>query len=420
MKKRFIAFALFLALLFSMTGVLTACEVASAKSVDLMQDIQANEVTTEVEMTGDGAVAVTDFAVRLFQNSMTVGESSLISPVSVLYALAMTANGAKGESRTQMEEVLGEPVEELNEYLHVWLGWLSRRGERYRLSIANAIWFKDVESFTVNEDFLQINADYYGAGIYKAPFDKGTCRDINRWVSQNTDEMIDGIIDEIPGDAVMYLVNALSFDAEWGTVYRASQVRGGVFTSEKGNEQQADFMYSTLREYLEDDLATGFVKQYAGGRYAFVAMLPKDGVCVAEYVQSLTGEHLQKLLSESQSVEVRTSLPKFEAEYEADLSEVLKTMGMTRPFVSGLEGVGTSTEDIYMAISRVLHKTFIAVDERGTKAGAATAVEMNPTSAPPPEEYKEVYLDRPFVYMIVDCVTNVPIFVGTVMELNVK
>lgn len=417
MKKRVIAFVLVLALAGSMAGILTACGSASAKSVDLMQGIRANEVNAEVDLTGSGAIAVTDFGVRLFQNSMTVGETSLISPVSVLYALAMTANGARGVSRIQMGEVLGMPVEELNEYLHAWLEWLSRQGARCTLSMANAIWFKDVESFTVNEEFLQTNADYYGAGIYKAPFDKGTCRDINNWVSKHTDKMIGGIIDEIPPDAVMYLVNALAFDAEWGTVYKENQVREGTFTSENGEEQQAEFMYSTLYEYLEDELATGFVKQYAGGRYAFAAMLPNEGVSVAEYVQSLTGEHLQKLLAEPQRMEVHTSLPKFQAEYDADLSEVLKTMGMVRPFTDGLEGVGTSTEDIYMAISRVVHKTFISVDEKGTKAGAASAVMMAPGSEANPE-YRVVYLDRPFVYMIVDYMTNIPIFIGTVMDVT--
>jgi serpin B len=135
-------------------------------------------------------------------------------------------------------------------------------------------------------------------------------------------------------------------------------------------------------------------------------------------VQSLTGEHLQNLLKEPQDIKVSTSLPKFKAEFKADLSEVLKTMGMVTPFVKGLEGVGTSTEDIYMAISRVMHKSFISVDEKGTKAGAATAVMMVPTSDAPPQEYKEVYLDRPFVYMIVDNVTNIPIFIGTVMDME--
>lgn len=418
MKKRLNAFGLVFALIISMAGVLTACEVASANSVDLMQGIRANEVSADVDLTGSGAVAVTDFAARLFRSSAMAGENTLISPLSVLYALAMTANGATGEARAQMEDVLGMPVEELNKYLHAYLEQLPQ-GDKYQLSIANAVWFKDVESFTVNQDFLQINADYYGAGIYKAPFDKGTCQDINDWVSKHTDKMIDGIIDEIPGDAVMYLVNALAFDAEWATIYKETQIREGTFTSEAGEEQQADFMYSTLHEYLEDELATGFVKEYAAGKYAFVAMLPKEGVSVAEYVQSLTGEHLQKLLEEPQKMEVRTSLPKFKAEYEADLSEVLKTMGMMHPFVSGLEGVGTSTEDIHIAISRVLHKTFIAVDEKGTKAGAATAVEMAPGSEPFPEEYKVVYLDRPFMYLIVDREANIPIFIGTVMDIGV-
>jgi len=413
MKKKLIALALAAWLFLS----LVACAAASA-STDLMKGIRANEVIADVDLTGNGAVAVTDFGVRLFQESMAPNKNSLISPVSVLYALAMTANGAVGGARAEMEEVLGMPVEELNEYLHAWLESLSVEGERYKLSLANAIWFKDVESFTVNERFLQTNADYYGAGIYKAPFNQGTCKEINRWVSEHTDKMINGIIDEIPADAVMYLVNALAFDAEWATIYKESQVREGTFTTEDKTEQQVEFMYSTLHKYLEDELATGFVKEYAGGSYAFVAMLPNEGVSVAEYVKSLTGEHLQKLLAEPQNVEVRTSLPKFETEFSAELSGTLRSMGMERPFTSGMEGVGISTEDIYMVISEVFHKTFIAVDEKGTRAGAATAVMMAPGSQPAPQEYKVVYLDRPFVYMIVDLINNAPIFIGTAMSIG--
>ncbi len=418
MKKRLIAFGLFLALIISMTGILTACEVASAKSVDLMQGIQADKVSGDVELAGSGAVAVTDFAVRLFQSSRTEGENALISPLSVMYALALSANGAIGEARTQMEGVLGMSVEELNEYLHAYMDQLPQ-GDKYQLSLANAIWFKDEESFTVNKDFLQTNADYYGAGLYKAPFDAGTCKDINRWVSKHTDEMIESIVEEIPAGTVMYLVNALAFEAEWKSIYRSTQVQQGTFTLENGEERQVDFMYGTVYEYLEDDLSTGFVRQYADGKYAFAALLPKEGISVADYVESLTGEHLQALLAEPGSNEVRTSLPKFEVEFEAELSSVLKSMGMELPFSAGLDGVGTS---IYgpMAMGQVRHKTFIVVDEKGTKAGAATAVGMAPGSAPPPEEYKVVYLDRPFVYLIVDCEANIPIFIGTVMDVGAK
>lgn len=410
MKKKLTA--LFLAALLLLS--LVACAAASA-STDLMSGISANKVSTEVDLTGSGAVAVTDFAVRLFQKSMVDGESSLISPISVLCALAMTANGAAGETRAQMESVLGMSVEELNEYLHVYMEQLPE-GDKYKLSIANGIWFKDDKNFIVNQEFLQANADYYGAGIYKAPFDKGTCDDINDWVSEHTEKMIDGIVNEIPDDAVMYLINALVFDAEWKTIYNENQVRENTFTSESGEEQQVDFMYGTLREYLEDDLATGFVKPYADGKYAFVAMLPKEGISVAKYVESLSGEHIQTMLAQPRNIEVRTSLPKFEMEYETELSNVLQSMGMYLPFTVGMDGMGTSAFGP-IVISKVTHKTYIAVDEKGTKAGAATAVMMEPTSAPLTEEYKAVYLDRPFVYMIVDCETNIPIFIGTVMDV---
>ena len=413
MSKKLIALVLSVLLMLS----LVACAVASASSVDLMKGIKANEVIIDVDLNGRGSVAVTDFAVSLFQKSMKKGENSLISPVSVLYALAMAANGAVGEARTQMEDVLGMPVGELNEYLHTWMKSLSVEGKKYKLTLANAIWFKDVESFTVNQDFLQANADYYGAGIYKAPFDQRTCNDINNWVREHTDHMIDGIIHEIPSDTVMYLVNALAFDAEWKAIYKERAVREGIFTAESGAEQQVEFMYGDLYEYLEDELATGFVKEYAEGSYIFVAMLPNEGVSVVEYVESLTGEHLQELLAEPQRIKVHTSLPKFETEFSVELSDALKSMGMETPFLKGMEGVGTSTEDIYMAISKVLHKTFIAVDEKGTKAGAVTAVSMIPSSGGP-SDYKEVYLDRPFVYMIVDPINNVPIFIGSFMGAN--
>lgn len=405
MKKKLIALLLAAVLLL----LSAACAVTSASSIDLMKGVTANEVEGDMELAGDGADAATDFAVRLFQACMSEDRNSLISPVSVLYALAMTANGAEGEARAEMESVLGMPVEELNEYLYAW----SRQGERGALTMANAIWFRDSAGFEVNREFLQTNADYYGAGIYKAPFDKSTCLDINRWVSEHTDGMIEDIIDDISPETVMYLVNALAFDAQWEDPYKAQQVREGIFTTEDGAQQQTQFMYSTVYEYLEDDLAVGFTKEYAGGRYLFVAMLPNEGISVAQYVRSLTGAHLQALLARPQWVDVHTSLPRFEAQFCADLSDALISMGMEIPFREGLDALGTSAAGS-MAMGSVLHKTFITVDEKGTKAGAATAVAVNPTSAAP-LNYKEVYLDRPFLYLIVDSANYAPIFIGSFM-----
>lgn len=386
---------------------------------DLTEDMAARQpVQKEVLPVSRGTVA--GFGVRLAQHSLEAGENTLVSPLSVLCALAMTANGAREETLAQMESVLGMEVEELNTWLHAYLESLPEE-KTCKLSLANSIWFTEDESFTVEQDFLQTVAGYYGAGVYQAPFDDSTCRDINNWVKEHTDDMIPSILDEISENAVMYLVNALAFDAQWQEIYQESQVREGVFTTEDGRQQEAELMYATEYAYLEDENAAGFLKYYDGQTYAFAALLPDEGISVEEYVASLTGERLHALLAEPQQKEVRTGIPKFEAEYSAELSEVLMEMGMTDAFSmrdADFSGLGSSTEG-NIVISRVLHKTHVAVDEKGTKAGAATAVEMKTESAAEPmEEPKQVILDRPFVYLLIDCEQAVPLFIGTVMEVG--
>ncbi|MCM1057323.1 MAG: serpin family protein [Firmicutes bacterium] len=370
------------------------------------------------------AVTYTDFAVRLFQecSRSRTGDNMLLSPLSVVNALAMTANGAGGETLEQMEEVLGADLSSLCSYLSSYNKNLPT-GEKYKLHLADSIWIRDDQSFTVSPDFLQANAESFNADIYMAPFDDSTLRDINRWVSENTDEMIPEILDEIPEDAVMYLVNALAFDAEWQSVYKEHQVREGVFTLEDGTVQDAEMMYSTEYTYLQDTQAQGFVKYYHDAGYAFAALLPDEGVSLADYVASLTGERLHELLSEpvSPSPFVEAAIPKFKTEYSASLNDILESLGMTNAFDSkkaDLSGLGYCPGgNLY--ISRVLHKTYIALDEKGTKAGAATAVEVSKESAAVSlVETKTVYLDRPFVYMIIDCEENLPVFIGTVTELG--
>lgn len=181
-------------------------------------------------------------------------------------------------------------------------------------------------------------------------------------------------------------------------------------------------MHSEEYTYLEDDLATGFIKYYKDRRYAFVAMLPNEGVTVSQYVDSLTGEHMRELLNNPQDVTVFASIPKFETEYDIEMSEVLQEMGMTDAFdwqVADFSRLGTYNVDgMNICINRVLHKTFISVTEQGTRAGAATAVEMVAEGAMEIVEFKEVVLERPFVYMLIDCETNLPFFIGTMMNVN--
>ena len=418
MKTRISLIIVSLFLICAMAVNLTGCATMEVQAKNLMEGITPNQVSALDDLSSQNT-DVTDFAIRLFKASEESGKNTLISPLSVLCALVMTANGAEKETLAQMEEVLGMTTEELNLYLYSYMQNLPQ-GEKYKLSLANSIWFTEDERFTVNQNFLQTNADYYGADIYKAPFDKQTCKDINNWVKDKTDEMIPEILDEIPADAIMYLVNALAFEAEWPEIYEKQQVRDGKFTKEDGTKRDVDFMYSTEGTYLEDENATGFKKYYKGGKYAFVAMLPNEGVSVSEYITSLTGESLNALLSNPQHGTVHTSIPKFETEYTVEMSEILKDMGMTEAFDmynADFEGLGASTAG-NIFINSVLHKTFISVGEKGTKAGAATIVEMNDGAAAEPQEPKEVYLDRPFVYMLIDCENNIPFFIGTMMDVD--
>ena len=412
--KRLIAILLVLAMALG----ITACSQVSAK--DLMQDVPAKAVDVLPDMDA-GAAAAADFGVRLFQMSMEEGKNTLISPLSVLYALAMTANGADGETLAQMEQVLGMNSDELNCYMLAYRKLLPEAGE-YKMRLANSVWFKDDPGFDVKESFLQTNADYYGSSIYRAAFDEGTKDDINKWVKEHTEDMIPEILDKIPDEAIMYLVNALAFEADWDEVYEEFQIQDGIFTKEDGTRQNVEMMHADEHKYLSDDLGTGFIKYYEGRKYAFAAMLPNKGVTVQQYADSLTGSHLRDMIAAPEDIQVFTCIPKFEVEYDIEMSEVLQEMGMTDAFdwrTADFSRLGNCNVDgMNICIDRVLHKTFISVAEQGTKAGAATAVEMVAEGAAEIQEYREVVLDRPFVYMLIDCETNLPFFIGTMMDVN--
>ena len=189
----------------------------------------------------------------------------LISPLSIELALAMTANGAKGQTRAEIKKLLcGDmTVEELNLYLNNYVSLLPT-DDKYKMHIANSIWFRDEEDrLTVNEAFLKKNKDYYGAQIFKKNFnDSQTVTDINDWVKTNTDGMIDKIVEGISGDTVMYLINALCFDAEWEKQYLLSDIAKRDFTNISAETKKVDMMHSEESYYIETENAKGFTKHY--------------------------------------------------------------------------------------------------------------------------------------------------------------
>lgn len=397
---------------------LTACAQAQAR--DLMADVTARPVEGTPDMDA-GAAAAADFGVRLLQASLEEEQNTLISPLSVLTALAMTANGAQGETLAQMEAVLGLDSQTLNGFLHAYMAALARDGNG-GLRMANSIWFKEDPRLEVEQEFLQTNADYYQASIYKAAFDDQTLKDINAWVSEHTDKMIPAILDEIPEDAVLYLVNALAFDAEWEELYDANDLLEKTFTAYNGEKRTVEMMNSEEFLYLEDENATGFLKYYEGRDYAFAALLPNEGVSVQEYVRALTGEHLLELLSDPQEITVYAWLPKFETEFDVEMSDILEELGMTDAFDGSradLSRMGTCDDGASnLYINRVLHKTFLSVSEQGTRAGAATVVEAVAECAVEIVDSRTVHLDRPFVYLLIDTQTNLPLFFGTVLDVS--
>lgn len=412
--KRIICVILLAAI--SLTGIGCSKGPNALGTIDLMKGIVKKQTETPAKPEAASTEKAADFAVRLFKACFDGEGNCLVSPLSVLSALSMTVNGAKGDTLEAIEKTLGMTVDELNGFYMDYASVLPS-GDKYKLSLANSIWFTSDPRLTVNNEFLQTNADYYGAQIYKADFDDATLKDINRWVKKNTDGMIDEILDKIPAQAVMYLINALAFEAEWETVYKKNEVYTRPFTTEKGEKKDAQMMYSKYEDYIGDEYADGFVKYYAGRKYAFAALLPKEGMTVAEYVNMLDGAMLKKLLDGAGSEIAATVLPKFTTEYDTELSEALSAMGMETAFdesKADFSGLGSSSAG-NIFINRVLHKTFISVDEKGTKAGAATAVEMTDEAA---MMMREVVLDRPFVYMLIDCETKLPFFIGTMMDVE--
>ena len=393
----------------------------SAAAVDLMDGVTAEKIKGN-PIDDKFIAAETDFALNLFQNAYkeTDGQNLLMSPVSVSVALSMAANGADGDTRKELESFLGRGIglQDLNKYYKTYLTTLPN-SKKANLSMANSVWFKDTKRFEVNKGFLQTNANWYNAGVFKAPFDKSTVTDINNWVKDNTDGQIDKMVDSIDDRTLMYLLNAVSFEGEWAMKYSEDAVSKGTFTTSDRKFQTAEYMFSKESLYLDDGKATGFIKHYSGDRYAFAALLPNQGITLKDYISGLTAEGLNKTLQKKDaSVEVNAYVPKFSCSFEMTLNEQLKT-DIPLAFnedKANFKNLGRSDGNIF--ISDVLHKTAITVNEAGTVASASTKVEMADKMSAGPHSPKTVRLDRPFLYMIIDTARNIPIFIGALESVE--
>ncbi len=393
---------------------------ASAQS--LTGTITRNDISP-IELTSEHS----DTATNLTQGGLSLlaqlpqGENLLLSPLSILAGLAMVANGTGGETLAQMEALLGSDIATLNNYLYAYRLALPQSAadadadEQYQATLASSIWFNEAQTLAVQESFLQTNADYYDAQVYSAAFDENLPAKVNAWVSGETDGMIEDILGDTPTqDLQLCLVNALSFDASWRTVYEDSNVKTQTFTNYDGSTSEVEQMYSTESSYLTLENAVGLRKDYADGAYAFVALLPDEAVDVYDFAANLSAEELRTALENPTVTTVNASIPKFSVEYGADMQEVLLALGVVDAFdpaLADFSPMATSANGL-LYLDEVLHKSKITVDTEGTKAAAATAYIMRDTCSAFLSDWKEVHLTRPFFYMIVDKAQNLPLFVG--------
>lgn len=396
-----------LLLLFSLLLLLCGCSetIPTVQAADLMASVHARDAEKRAP-DASFSEAAANFAVGLLQNSADGLENCVLSPYSAMVALAMTANGAQGETLAQMEAVLGLPIGTLNEYL---LG--CDMGDE--VVSANSIWFRDDPELIVQDAFLQANADYYGADAYSSPFDEQTVEEINHWVDAHTDGRIPSILDRLSKDSMLVLLNALTFDAQWQAQYLESSVTEGKFNAADGTVQTASYLHSEERSYLDDGMATGFMKPYEGGRYSYVALLPNEDVSMEDYLASLTGAKLLDTVANASLENVAVTMPKLKTETKMELNQPLCDMGMSAPFGNTADFSALANRWLY--IDTALQKTYLEVDENGTRAAAATSIIISNYTM---MLTKSVCLDRPFVMGIYDSQTQSFLFLGVINRVT--
>ena len=343
----------------------------------------------------------------------------LLSPLSVSMALSMTWNGAVGETQNEMGETLnlsGLTSDEFNEYNQTLQKELLAVDPSTRLKLANSIWYR--QDLPIKQSFLDINRDYYQAEIKGLDFTHPEAvKTINNWCAHKTEQLIPEIIDRIPGDAVMYLINAVYFKGTWRQPFNKENTYSGNFTAEKGTGKQVKMMkQQSVFNYTWDEDAAYLDMPYGNNAFSMTVILPQEGKTVEEVLDNLSSEKVTSLLKDMKDFNVEVHLPRFKIEYNILLNMPLQHMGMKLAF--GKDADFSSMADAPLCISRVIHKTFAEVNEEGTEAAAATAVEIFFTSPGGVPSYTPFVVNKPFIFLIREKSTGVILFLGKMGDIN--
>lgn len=341
-----------------------------------------------------------------------------ISPLSVSLALAMTYNGAEGETKAAMEEALrlsGLTTDEINQSYQTLVKALLEADQKVSIEIAQSIWYR--MGYTVLEEFKLVNQTYYNAEVNELDFSRSDAKDLmNDWIEDHTHGKIRDMIKEIGPDHVMFLINALYFNGEWQNKFEKSNTQKRDFTTSDKQTIRVDMMQkedSVL--FMANELFSSIQMPYGRGNFNMVVFLPNEDQSCNDLANTLTAENWTTWMNEFQMVyNVDIWLPKFKDEYEIKLNDVLAAMGMEIAFTpsadfSGINGVG----EIW--IDYVQHNTFIDVNEKGTEAAAATVVAIKEMAMPMNSRF---HADRPFIYAITEEQTGAILFIGKMEKPN--
>lgn len=366
------------------------------------------------------ASAQATFGFRLFSN-LTTDEPTgnvFISPSSVAFALAMTWNGAAGETREAMGRVLelqGMSREEVNQASLALKNALQQGDPAVQLHIANSLWARKGLEF--RPDFMSRNREFFQAEITALNFaDRTAASTINDWVSRNTAGKIPRIIDQIDSNAILFLLNAIYFKGKWTNQFRKELTTQKPFMLSPGSPIQVPMMtQSGSYQYFETPDFQAISLPYGNRRWNLRIFLPSPGRGLPAFLKSLAASSWDNWMSSFRKRDGDISLPRFRIEYETRLNDALKALGMEAAFNQSRADFSAMVQQSERAyINEVKHKTFVEVNEEGTEAAAATSVGVSLASVQTPTERFRMVVDRPFFCAIRDDQTGAVLFLGAI------
>ncbi|MFO8191622.1 MAG: serpin family protein [Bacillota bacterium] len=362
-----------------------------------------------------------EFGFSLFKklHQADEGRNLLISPSSILTALAMASTGTEGETRTAMEKTMfltGMSGEEINKAFADLLTILQNPDPEVELAVANSLWTRKGLEF--NETFIKRNRDFYEAEITDLDFSNPDAAGvINDWVREKTNQKIDGIVEPpINPETILFLINALYFKGTWAEEFDPDQTREIPFKLPDGTTKEHPVMFKNGElEYLENDLFQAVRLPYGKNeRIAMTLFLPAGDLTLEQILSELDKKSWDGWNEAFGSMEGELGLPRFSFACDLSLNKVLSDLGMEIAFdENAADFSGMRPIPPRLFISEVKHKTYIDVTEEGTEAAAVTSVEVEVTAMP---EQFSMIIDRPFFFTITDEMTGTILFMGTVFE----